>query len=147
MKMKTIGAFSREALARLGVRPEERAALESLWCRHIQPPLSAHTRPLRYAHGTLGVQADSPVWASRLRHYEQELLAQLRREPYFKDLRVIRVRVNPSQGAPSVGRPNPTRRPNRLSADSARAIRSVADGVTDPTLRAALERLADKARP
>lgn len=140
--MKTIGAFSRDVLARLGVWPEERAVLEDLWRRHIQPPLSAHVRPLRYVQGMLRVQADSPVWASRLRHYEQELLGRLRFEPYFKDLRTIRVRVNPSPGILPVGRPRPARRPNRLSADSARAIRGMADGIADPALRTALERLA-----
>jgi hypothetical protein len=148
MAAKTIGFFSREVLARLGIRPGEGEVLEALWRKHIQGPLARHVYPVRYARGVLSLETDSPVWTSRLRPFEKELIARLRAaESYFQELHALRVRVNPrraaAQTAPGGGarRPAPPV-PKRPSAEAARALRATAVYITDPVLRASLEKLA-----
>lgn len=143
MGTKTIGQCSRDVLARLGIRPEEAAALQSLWVKHVQGPLAEHVRPVRYAQGVLSLQADSPVWASRLRQFEPELIGRLRREEYLRELRALKLRVDPSRAAIGLVRA-PSRRavPVPPTLEAAAAIRSTAEAIGDPLLRASLLRLA-----
>lgn len=146
MGTKSIGLFSREVLARLGIRLDEAVALQSLWVKHVPGPLAEHVRPVRYAQGVLSLRTDSPVWASRLRQFEPQLIGQLRSEEYLRGLRALRLRVDPSGTALPPPTPGATRRrravPARPSKQAAAAIRSTAEAIADPELRAALQKLA-----
>ncbi len=143
--MKTIGFFSHDVLARLGIRLDEAATLQSLWLKHVQGPLAEHVCPVRYAQGVLSLQTDSPVWASRLRQYEPELIARLRREDYLRALRGLRVRVVPSRAAQPSRSAAQRAVPKRPSKQVAAAIRGTAENIADPVLRACLQRLAKNA--
>lgn len=142
MGTKTIGLFSREVLARLGIRLDEAVALQSLWVKHVQGPLAEHVRPVRYAQGVLSLRTDSPVWASRLRQFEPELIGRLKSEEYLRGLRALRLRVDPSCAAPPTRGVNRRAVPARPSRQAAAAIRSTAEAIADPELRAALQKLA-----
>jgi hypothetical protein len=143
---RNLGAFLPvNVLNRVGVRLDEASRLTALWRRYAPAPLVEHVRPIRYATGVLTLDARSAAWASRLRHRQQELLAQLRAEPCFRALRALRIRVRPTAGSPP---PAAAPQPTRLSIQAAQHVSAAAQGIDDPQLRAALARLgADAASP
>jgi len=80
-------------------------------------------------------------WATRLRYQQRRLQRQLQALEEFATLTKIIFKVQPSQGS--------GRAPGRtieLSAFAAESIQATAEGIEDPKLRAALERLAERAR-
>ncbi len=90
--------------------------------------------------------ADSPVWAARLRFQARDLARKLvqlegnRFEPGRK--RTVKVHIAPASAPiPRTVRPTP-----ELSPDNAKLLRDTANGIGDPALAAALERLARNAK-
>lgn len=139
---RNLGAFlPPELLKGLSLRMDEKTRLAALWRRYAPAGLADHVQPVSCTDGRLTLQTDSAAWASRVRHSQQTLLAQLRAEPGFQHLRELRIRVRP----PQADKPAPARasKPTRLSAQGARCVASAADGIADPQLRAALRRLSD----
>ena len=65
------------------------------WATLAPRDLAAHTRPVRYDHGQLILETDSPSWAARLRYQHGTWLAQLRQTSEFSELRQIQFRVHP----------------------------------------------------
>lgn len=104
----------------------------------LPPAVAPHVRLATVSDGCLVLQASSPVWAAQLRFKTPEILANLRRNPAFADVRSIRVRNDLSAAAPAG---NPTVQMH-MSRESAAALRAQANCTSDPALRAALERLA-----
>jgi hypothetical protein len=139
---RNLGAFlPPELLKGLSVRMDETTRLAALWRRYAPVALADHVQPVSCADGCLTLQTDSAAWASRVRHSQQTLLAQLRAEPGFQNLRELRIRVRPLQAdTPASPRAD---KPTRLSAQGARCVASAADSIEDPQLRAALKRLSD----
>ena len=140
--MKRLNAFiERKFLRAVG----EDVRLSALWAGLAPPHLVGHFRPVAYAHGQLTLHADSPVWASRLRHQQQAIRDRLKSDPYFQDLVKLTVRAVPhgigDLGAPAV----PRSQTKRFSSLTAALLGQVAQGEADPALRAALERLAKTA--
>jgi hypothetical protein len=121
---------------------DEADRLKALWQRLAPMPLAGRSLPVRYEAGCLTLQTDSAAWATRLRQSQGELLARLRREPFFAKLESLHVRVVPAAGAhaPSAA-PKPGKA--RLSSGAAALLRGVADEVNDPALRDALKRLSE----
>jgi len=139
---KRVGACLPDHLRRaLSQRLDEDSCLRQAWHACVAEPLASHARPVRYTAGLLFVQADTPAWASRLRHQEPALIAALRRNALFKDLARLRLRVIPRDAVRV--EPASPRRPSRLPAEAANTIARAAGGIADPRLRAALERLAE----
>lgn len=124
----------------LSQRLDEGSRLQQAWHACVAEPLASHAHPVRYAAGLLFVQANSPAWASRLRHQQPALIAALRRNAWLKDLADLRLRVVPGDSVT----PEPPARPRstRLSAKAAKVVAQTADTIADPALRAALERLS-----
>jgi len=81
-------------------------------------------------------------WATRLRYQQKRLLRQLQAFEEFAGLVRIQFKVQPP--TVQVGAKGHTL---DLSQDAAATIQSTAEGISDPNLRAALERLAAHARP
>ncbi len=104
----------------------------------LPPAIAPHVRLATVTDGCLVLQAASPVWAAQLRFKTPEILANLRRNAAFADVRSIRIRNDLGAVEPTT---SPVR-PLRMSRDSAAALRAQADTIADPALRAALERLA-----
>ncbi len=136
-----------DLLQRLGRELDEASRLELAWSRVLPAPLSEQTRPCHYEHGRLTVSAPSAAWASRLRQQQSSLVERLRREPGLTGLRELVVQIAPKGESDTVAElrtlAKSTRRaPARLTPQTARLLREVAERVSDPELRAALERLA-----
>jgi len=81
-------------------------------------------------------------WATRLRYQQKRLQRQLQAFDEFASLTRIQFKVQPPTVlAPVAGHTLD------LSMNAAQTIQATADGITDPALRAALERLASHAKP
>jgi len=144
---KSLSAYLGNRLLRqLGAHLDESARLRAEWMANVEGALAAHVTPLGYESGQLRLAAATPAWASRTRMQQTSLLKQLRKRPFFRELRGIKIRVQPAGASPagvSPGKPAiESARISRLSPDVATLVRDVAAGITDPLLREALERLA-----
>jgi len=126
--------------AAISARVDEFSRLQQAWRANVPEPLASHARPVRYAAGLLFVHADTPAWASRLRHERAAVIATLRRTNELRALSDLRVRAVPRQAPPAP--PPPRSASTRLSPRAARIIGEASRGIADPRLRAALERLA-----
>lgn len=126
----------------LSARLDEESRLRQAWHAVVPEPLASHTHPVRYAAGLLFVHVDTSAWASRLRHQQPALVAELRRLSMFRDLVNLRFRVTPRDSAAiEAETPKPAAR-SRLSSHAAKVIADAARSVSDPGLRDALQRLA-----
>lgn len=138
---KRIGSLiSPLALRELGIPPDvaRLSEITAAWTEVVGDELARHVRPIRYTGGKLILRAGSAVWVSKLRHSHETFTRALRRQPLFRDLTGIEVRSAPlDRGA--VKKPVTPARP--LSANTRKLLKSVADDIQDPELRAALVRL------
>jgi hypothetical protein len=141
---KNVGAHLPSAmLNRAGVHMDKLSSLLVHWKTHVGEPLVSHSFPVNYEKGRLSLRADTSAWASRLRHSQTEIMNQLRDDPYFQDLHEIYVRVLPERARSQQEKKHaPPLLPSRIPDDAAHLIKSVADGIVDPALRRALNRLA-----
>ena len=115
-------------------------ALETLLQALLPEPLKAHCRLLAIREDTLVLAADSPVWAARLRFHAPQLVKQFNRNQTVK-LRTIQIRVRPPERiVPTQRRQSMSRR----SKNSTTALQQVAQTVSDPGLKTALLRLANR---
>lgn len=135
-------------LAPLLRRATPLATLDQALSRFLDAPLDRHCclanllpAPGATAH-TAVLQADSPVWAARLRFQAPAIAQWLRREHGMSRLRSVHVRVRPGGQNPGTG----SARAARMSPAAADGIRSAASGVRGEALRAALLRLARNGR-
>ena len=115
-------------------------ALETLLQELLPEPLKAHCHLLAIREEILVLAADSPVWAARLRFHTPQLVKQLNRSQTVK-LRTIRIRVRPPEKqVPAEHRKATIPR----SKNSTAALQQVAQTVSDPGLKSALLRLANR---
>lgn len=119
------------------------ASLEAVWRTSVPGYLADHVFPYRYQHGVLWVRTHSSIWATKLRHQNDKILAQLRQDPLFVDCKTIKVRLTP-EGRPAA--PKLTRKSRRVTRVLSPAVKAalyrLADDVKDPLLAAALSKLA-----
>lgn len=108
----------------------------------LQPAAREHCRVASWRDGCLLLIISDGHWATRLRYQQRRLQRQLQALEEFANLTKIIFKVQPSRSA---GR-NPSQGA-ALSAYAAESLQSTAEGISDPRLRAALERLASRARP
>ncbi|WP_236213829.1 DciA family protein [Metapseudomonas otitidis] len=108
----------------------------------LQPAAREHCRVASWRDGCLLLIISDGHWATRLRYQQRRLQRQLQALEEFANLTKIIFKVQPSRSA---GR-NPSQGA-ALSAYAAESLQSTAEGINDPRLRAALERLASRARP
>ena len=81
-------------------------------------------------------------WATRLRYQQKRLQRQLQAFDEFASLTRILFKVQPPTVLAKVAGHTLD-----LSENAAQTIQATAEGITDPALRAALERLASHAKP
>lgn len=141
MAKKLASYLSDAALRRLGIAVdrEHQQALEQVWVEAAGQPLATHVRPLRYTDGCLILRAESPVWASKLRHQPQRIISALRRHAIFHELIGLQVRVMPPEQAAAPRRTGHVVR--KLSMQTQALLDSVAEHMPDEALRDALRRL------
>lgn len=108
----------------------------------LQPAARPHCRVASWREGCLLLIITDGHWATRLRYQQRRLQRQLETHEAFAGLQRILFRVQPPQPT----RPAP-RQPTQISQASAEHIKASAEGIDDPRLRAALERLAAHGLP
>ena len=116
--------------------------LQQLLESQLEPAARDHCKVAAWREGNLVLIVSDGQWATSLRYREKRLLKQLGELPEFSGLHRISFKVRPPISAPQSTAHQPS-----LSADAARSIQASAEGISDPQLRAALERLASHAKP
>ncbi|MBF8732568.1 MULTISPECIES: DUF721 domain-containing protein [Pseudomonas] len=120
---------------------ERLAHLQRLLESQLQPAAREHCHVASWRDGTLLLVVTDGHWATRLRYQQKRLQRQLQALEAFGNLQRILFKVQP----PLV----PAKRDGQgveLSSKAAESIRDSAEGIADPKLRAALERLAAHAQ-
>ena len=116
--------------------------LQRLLESQLQPAARDHCHVASWREGNLLLIVTDGHWATRLRSQQKRLQRQLMVFEEFAGLTRIQFKVQPPtvpQGA--VGHTLD------LSETAAETLQATAEGINDPGLRAALERLAAHARP
>jgi hypothetical protein len=111
--------------------------LQRLLESQLQPAAREHCHLASWREGCLLLIVTDGHWATRLRYQQKRLQRQLQQLDEFAGLQRILFKVQPPSGQ--------VRTPERsiaLSNCAAESIQTTADGISDPNLRAALERLA-----
>ncbi|MBI1732199.1 MAG: DUF721 domain-containing protein [Gammaproteobacteria bacterium] len=124
-------------LSGLNSRAEELSRLDDLLSALLPGAVAQHVRACALHGNTLVLQTDSPVWSTRLRMAQPQLLAAFQHHDRIANITSLRITVS----APAIEdqRAGPT---PRLSAPAAEFLAKCADSQTDPALRAALTRLS-----
>lgn len=137
-----INKLSGGKYASLVARAKALMALQALVKELLPEPLGTHCRVLAVRDETLILATSSPVWAARLRFHAPLLVKQLSEHQTVK-LRTVRVRVRPPEKAAA---PAPARRraPLRPGKTGAAALQQAAQSISDPGLKTALLRLANR---
>lgn len=117
------------------------AHLQRLLESQLQPAAREHCHVASWREGSLLLIVTDGHWATRLRYQQKRLQRQLLEFNEFNNLTRILFKVQP----PTVQR-GATGHTMDLSSNAAETIQATADGITDPNLRAALERLASHAK-
>jgi hypothetical protein len=144
---RKLGSFlSSDTLDGLGMPRDLRdlPQIVAAWSSTVDAPLAQHVTPARYHDGCLSLRADSPVWASKIRHQQADIVARLRNNPALRQLTLLKVQIEPLQISRPRAAPKPVVR--YPSKGTVTLLEQVASDITDPGLRAALQRLARDAR-
>lgn len=116
--------------------------LQQLLETQLEPVAREHCKVAAWRDGNLLLIVSDGQWATRLRYQEKRLLKRLGVLKDFSGLQRIMLKVRPSASVPPI-----SGHPPSLSANAAQSIQASAEGISDPLLRAALERLAKHAKP
>jgi len=127
-------------LAGLLARSRDLRKMGTLLAELLPEPLNAHCRILSIRNTVLVLAADSPVWAARLRFHAPQLEKQLAQYTPVKR-HAIHVCVRPAETALP---PRPHKPVNRPGRQAITALQQAAQNVSDPELRTALLRLANR---
>lgn len=111
--------------------------LQQLLDSQLQPAAREHCHVASWRDGCLLLIVTDGHWATRLRYQQRRLHRQLQALEEFANLSKILFKVQPRSGANRAGN-----RTIHLSERAAQNIQASAEGISDPKLRAALERLA-----
>ena len=115
--------------------------LQRLLESQLQPAAREHCHVASLREGSLLLIVTDGHWATRLRYQQKRLQRQLQMFDEFSGLTRILFKVQP----PTI-QTRPSGRTIELSTSAAATIQASADGITDPSLRGALERLAAHAK-
>lgn len=146
-KQAIAAILQNDNLARLVARAKLLQKISVPFKKVIDKQLALHCYIDNYHNGCLFLIVDNNAWATRVRYTIPNLLQQLKKTPEFTILREINCQVrlkNPEEPSPK-NMPLILRKQNsklKLSVHNAKLIKTVAQGITDKKLKAALERLA-----
>ncbi|MCG6872640.1 MAG: DUF721 domain-containing protein [Gammaproteobacteria bacterium] len=111
--------------------------LQQRWQRAAPPEFRDVSRPASLIDGSLLLLVDSGVLAARLRHQVPSLIQNLRRDPGFRELAQVKLRVQPIEVEAPKG--DDTLQPRAAAAE--RSLTDLYSTVTDANLRARLARM------
>lgn len=107
---------------------------------HLEAAARPHCKVASLRHGCLVLIFSNANWATRIRYRQQRLLSQLTQYKEYQTLSRITFKILPQSETA-----RPVRTPPQLSQAAASHLRETAETLSDPKLRAALERLAQRA--
>lgn len=116
------------------------AHLQTLLDTQLQPAARPHCHVASWRDGSLLLIVTDGHWATRLRYQQNRLLRQLSAFEEFAGLERILFKVQPRTQAPA---PVNT---NALTESASATLHEAAEGISNPQLKAALERLASRSR-
>ena len=137
-QISTVSDFldSSDRLSQICNHIEKNRELQTRLRKHLDSPLDQHVTVADYRQQTLVLHTDSAAWAARLRYRTPDVLKVFKSA--IPGIRTIRIKV-----APPAAPERAPRRAQPISADSAGAIRQVADKIGDTALRTALYNIAN----
>ncbi|MDX5372243.1 MAG: DUF721 domain-containing protein [Pseudomonadaceae bacterium] len=115
--------------------------LQALVETQLEPAAREHCQVASWHDGCLLLLTDNGHWATRLHYQQRRLQRALQALPEFAGLQKIQVKVRPPNTQVAY-----QARKVELSETAADSLNNAAEGIADPRLRAALERLARNAR-
>ncbi len=118
----------------------DQQSLLEFWQEHVGIA-APHTRLLWYRSGRLVVFCDSPVWTTQIRHQTPSLIRQLNESGY--KISSLEPKMKPA-GFIYGQNGRPGKIANPVSAQNAKAMKSVSGKLTHKGLGEALYRLASK---
>lgn len=124
-------------LKRLFGQAQYLAHLQQRLESQLQPAARRFCRVASWRDGCLLLIVTDGHWATRLRYQQRRLQRQLQALEEFTNLTKIQIKVQPV-----VDPKRATGRTTSLSRAAGRSLQSAAESISDPKLRAALERLA-----
>lgn len=120
--------------------PQQLQACSDVWRECVGEMVASHVVPVLFVHGCLTLHADSSLWLHKLLHQRPALIRRLRQRAPLRDLADLQVRVVPRGLRQTVA----AKRAITPSSLARSVIAHTAEGIDDPGLRAALERLAGR---
>ncbi len=115
--------------------------LQQLVNSQLQPAAREHCHVASWREGCLLLIVTDGHWATRLRYQQRRLQRQLQAMQDFAGLTRIIFKVQPPDAPRHKPGPSP-----EMSALAAESLQQTARGISDPRLKAALERLAGHAK-
>lgn len=116
--------------------------LQALLESQLQPAAREHCHVASWREGCLLLIVTDGHWATRLRYQQKRLQRQLQAFEEFANLNRLLFKVQPS-----ATRERPAVPGRELSSNTVETLQIAAEGIRDPKLRAALERLASHGKP
>ncbi len=118
------------------------AELDRVLKAELEPPLRDHCRVANIRNGKLIIQADSPVWGSKLRFELTSLLTTLRKQSRFAGLAGIDFFVAPITPTAQIENESVEKKHAPISANHRQLLLDTADKISDPKLKAVLQAIA-----
>ncbi|WP_437883492.1 DUF721 domain-containing protein [Pseudomonas sp. LRF_L74] len=115
--------------------------LQTLVDAQMEPAAREHCRVASWREGCLLILVSNGHWATRMHYQQRRLQSKLQVLPEFAGLVRLQIKVRPAGGQVAYVGHKAT-----LSEFAADTLQSTAEGISDPRLREALERLAQKGR-
>jgi len=116
--------------------------LNELLQQYVSEELAPHCKVVGFEQGCLTLATSNGNYATLLRYQVSELLSALRREPNFCGLGSIKVQVS-AVSAPLVKKPE-EKVERAISVEASNSLLSAAEGIENPAIKEALEKLAGK---
>jgi hypothetical protein len=112
--------------------------LNRLVREYLPAPLNQHCQVANIRDRQLILIADSSAWATMLHYQADDLLQYLKQQPGLEHICNIRTRTRPQFNHSSDIKPSP----DQFSHQTAALIGNLADSMSNPALKKALQRLA-----
>jgi len=110
----------------------------------LDQQIADHLEVASSRNGQLTLLVNSPVWATRIRYMQEEIIERLKRYPLTKSIHNILIKVRPVS-APQEHK-KCKKSPISISQESARQMIDEIDTISDPNLKSALLRITKHAK-
>jgi hypothetical protein len=130
-------------LAKLMDKVNHLRTLNQCLSEFLEPKIANYCQIANFQDGCLTIMAENSSCATRLRYMAPELNKKLQAKSQFRQLKSIRVIIQLNRKQVIARKP---REKLNLTADNAQTLKSTANGIKDPGLKAALLRIAREER-